>query len=325
MRSEISFLVAAAVFHIAGIGVAGTVARRFARADQRMMQPIQAIDIEVGPPLTLPAANIAPPGKIDDTPKPERPEDKPPPAAAAVAPASGPVGPGRPGPGPGPEGTVNPAPGPAPAPSGEYAGPAGPMGPGGGVLNGPPGLSGPIWAMPGILPSAAPPPPAPTVAPAPREVDKDIAGKLIRQALNEKDKKIGLDSPAAGTVASTLRDAVQSSDTPGDSRASFEIRINAAGQVVGIKVLRSNTGDPAMWARIAQAASARLAGRGLVLSGDYAKGAVVTVDVVSTIQAPSGGNGSPKLQGAGVGFDISDIGAHKRRVVRVSHRVVPMK
>jgi hypothetical protein len=195
-----------------------------------------------------------------------------------------------------------------------------------GVLGAPdlPGLSRPVWEIQGVLPpgvsGAAP---APTVAPAPRPVDKDIAGKVIRDAMNTRNKDLGLDPAAAGTVASAVRVAVQDSDVPNVARGTIEFRLGPNGRVLSVRVLGMSGGTAEQWERVKAAATAALAGRTLSLPSDYAKGAIVTINVSSNLQVPAGSKGG--LSGAGAAFDLSNIGAHATRHVRASPSIVAVR
>lgn len=190
-----------------------------------------------------------------------------------------------------------------------------------GTVLGVPGLGGPAaWSMPGVLQgpmegvrAAA----APTVAPAPRPVDRDIAGKVIAAAMEEKDKKIGLDLPMAGTMSSAVRTAVASSELAAGLSGTIECRVAANGRVTGCRVLGSNGGSADAWNRAAQAAGGIA---GAVLPGRYAGGAVVTINVSISESPPAGGKGG--IQGAGASFDLSNIGAHATRKVSARHTVV---
>jgi hypothetical protein len=193
----------------------------------------------------------------------------------------------------------------------------------GGVLGVPgvPGLGGPgVWSMPGVLPSGTPAAaPAPTVAPAPRQVDSDIAGKVLRDVMARRDKKLGLDSPAAGTVASAVGVAIRGSDVPAVARGTIEFRIGPNGQVLGVRVVSMSGGTADQWERAARAAAAAVAGR-LVMTSDVAKGMTVAIDVTSNVAPPAGGKGG--FTGSGMAFDVSNIGAHATRNVRTSFRVM---
>lgn len=212
-------------------------------------------------------------------------------------------------------------PAPAPAPPDEYGGP-----PAAEPITAP-GLGGtPVWTIPGVLPRQGPPPPAPTAAPARADTPTDKAGQLLRQAMSAKDKSLGLDLPAAGTVATAVAEAVRASDTPHTARATFEVRLSGSGQVLGARMVSATAGGAELWARVASAAMARLSGKALTMTSAFAKGARVYVSVVSSVRLPSGASSSgPKLQGAGFGFDVSDIGAHATRVVSSSFKVVAVE
>lgn len=219
------------------------------------------------------------------------------------------------------EAPVEPAPAPAPAPTDDYGGPP-PAEP---ITA--PGLGGtPVWTIPGVLPRQGLPPPAPTAAPARADTPTDKAGQLLRQAMSAKDKSLGLDLPAAGTVATAVAEAVRASDTPHTARATFEVRLSGSGQVLGARMVSATAGGAELWARVASAAMARLSGKALAMTAAFSKGARVYVSVVSSVRLPSGASSSgPKLQGAGFGFDVSDIGAHATRVVSSSFKVVAVE
>ncbi|MFT3766681.1 MAG: hypothetical protein QM820_14375 [Minicystis sp.] len=188
----------------------------------------------------------------------------------------------------------------------------------GGILGIPvPGLNGPAWAMPGVLPGPATAAPAPTVAPAPRPVDKDIAGIVIRDAMAKKDKDLGIDLVVAGSMSSAVRTAVQSTELAAGTRGSIECRVSASGRVTGCRLVGSNGGAPGAWDTAVRAASGM---SGPALTGQYAGGAVVTIEVAVSQGPPSGKSGG--INGAGANFDLSNIGAHATRSVRTSHRVV---
>jgi hypothetical protein len=214
---------------------------------------------------------------------------------------------------------------PAPTDSFDPVVPEGPPGPGGIVLA--PGIGGrPAWSIPGVVPESTAPAPAPTTPPPPKETRKDIATAVITQEMAKKDKALGLDLPAAGTVASAIGAAVRSEDTPNEGRATFEVRLGASGQVLGVRLVSSSAGAQGQWERAAKAAAAKLAGRSLTMSGAYAAGATVYVDVSSAMLMPDGSKtGGIKRQGAGASFDVANIGARPSRVVRTGFRVVASK
>lgn len=320
MRTELPSLLAAVLLHAALLGVHLILPVPSPLASQSRTD-IRTIDIES---LEVPVAPPPPPDRALEPPPDRAPATETPPSspeariarAPSVAPGS--REPGFPEPvGPTPEPTANPSAPPGPAPDHYDTLPDD----GRGTVR-LPGIGGPaIWALPGGIPNG-PPPPAPTVAPRARPVDKDIAGQVIREAMRTNDKQIGLDLPAAGTVASAVGQAVRSGETPDVSRATFEIRLSGDGKVLGVRVASFNGGGAAVWERAAQAAAALLRARSLRMNESFAKGGTIYVDVTSGLQLPSGSAGVIRQQGAGASFDLSDIGAHQSRVVKTSFRAV---
>jgi hypothetical protein len=149
-------------------------------------------------------------------------------------------------------------------------------------------------------------------------VDKDIAGKVIRDAMNTRDKDLGLDVPVAGTIRSTVAAAVRdASDLPVGTRGSIECRVAPSGKVSGCRLTSSTGGGPAGWGASTSAANALA---GAALPGQYAGGAIVTIDINVIQQLPAGSKGG--LSGATLSFDTANIGAHATRMVRTTHRVV---
>jgi hypothetical protein len=221
-----------------------------------------------------------------------------------------------------PQTSGEPAPAPLPAKTSEYDGPppAVQIGPTSGL----PGIGSPAWAIPGAVPDMGKPAPAPTTA-ATVAVDPKIATRVLKDAIREKDKGLGLDLPAGGTVASSVKAAVQATNTPPEARATFEIRLSATGQVLSVRVTSSSGGSSEEWARAASAAAAALKGRTLAMTSDFAKGAVVYVNVQSLLTLPDGSKSAIQQKGAGATFDVSNIGAHQQRVVRTSFSVVASK
>ncbi|MFO0588611.1 MAG: hypothetical protein U0441_13765 [Polyangiaceae bacterium] len=210
----------------------------------------------------------------------------------------------------------------APAGTSEYDGPP-PA-----VLTAPNGLS-PIgaqpWQIAGALPleggrAAA----APTVAPK-ATVDPHIATKVLTEAIKEKDKGLGLDLPAAGTIATSVRGAVQASALPSEATGTFEVRLSPTGQVLGVRVTSSAGGSSDTWGAAAKMVQAAVSGRAFTLGSGYEKGAVVYVSVKSTLTLPDGTKSVIERKGAGATFDVSNIGAHMQRVVKTSFSVVAVK
>jgi hypothetical protein len=189
----------------------------------------------------------------------------------------------------------------------------------------------PVWALPGVLPDARPSAAAPTVSPSARPVDRDIAGKVLRDVQQTRDKNLGLDLPAAGTVASAVADAVRAVGEPSVGKATFEARLGPGGQVLAVRVISSSNGSFEGWTAAAGMAKTRLAGRELVMTGAFVAGAIVYVDVVAKMQLPSGGAGglmkggpTPGSAGAGASFDVANAGSKPKRVVASSFRTAPV-
>lgn len=316
MRTEARFLIAAALLH-AAIPVAARFAPlRLQPLVARSSRAYQEIEVEVRPfaplrPEEAPRAMARPPEEERD------PERRLRPAREATTGKVTPPEPREPGPEPPPEAPTAPAP--TAAPPDEYGSPPDPDG-----VAGVPGLGGaPVWQLPGVLPDRMPSQAAPTVAPPGPLTPTDKAGQLLRQVMQAKDKARGLDLPAAGTVATVVADEVRSSDTPETARATFEVSLSGAGQVLGVRATSMTTGAADVWARVARAAAARLAARKLAMPSTFAKGAKVYVSIVSAVKMPSGASsGGVHPSSSGFSFDVSDIGARPTRVVSSSFRVV---
>lgn len=209
-----------------------------------------------------------------------------PPSAGPPRGVASPEAPPAPPPGPA-AGPAGPAPAPPTGPRGpavdEYGGPAG----GSDVAALPPGIGGSrLWSIPGMVPGAAPPKPASTVATGPAPVDTNIAGQVLSGSLSKKDKAVGIGLPAAGAVATTLADAVRSS-APVDARATFEVKLGGGGQVESVRLVSASAGDAGTWARVVASAKGALGARALQMSGD-GKPATVIVKVESNTQFPAG-------------------------------------
>jgi hypothetical protein len=164
-----------------------------------------------------------------------------------------------------------------------------PPAPGGGVVGLPPGLGGaPIWSVPGVMSAPTAAPAAPTAAPAPRPVDANVATKVVAGSLHKRDQELGLDAPAGGVVASVIADAVRGAPIPADARATFEVRLDADGNVAGVRLVTASAGDQQMWDRVVRSAKGSLGGRSLKVGGQERAGATVTVKIESNVQFPGG-------------------------------------
>src|SRR6185369_762806 len=105
----------------------------------------------------------------------------------------------------------------------------------------------PAWAVQGAIPDMGRPAPAPTTSPK-ATVDPQIATKVLKDAMKEKDKGLGLDLPAGGTVASSVKAAVAASAIPSESKGTIEVRISPTGQVLGVRVASFSGGSADVWA-----------------------------------------------------------------------------
>ncbi|WP_437734431.1 hypothetical protein [Sorangium sp. So ce1335] len=246
---------------------------------------------ETAPPQEAPAPAAEAPRAAAEAPAPAA--EAPPPAAEPTPPAAE-----APPPAAEPPAPVAGAPGPAPAapPGDEYGGPppAAPPAADGGIALAP-GLGAPLWTVPGALPGPEAPRAAPTAAPLPRPVDPAIAGKVLSGTLHNKDKSVGISVPAAGVVATTLADTVRASAAPLDARATFEVKLGADGQVLGVRLVSATAGDGPTWERIVGEAKGALAGSALRMGPDRAP-VTVTVKVQSKVQYPSGSKKKPQAE-----------------------------
>ena len=319
MRKEATFLVAAALLH-AGVPL---VARVFAHADTGArssfiaLHPIEVIvEIPIEPLQVAPPPAPIEPHERSNDPAPVAPEAR---VATATSPR-GATGPIEPPTGPEPAATA------APAATGGHAPDQydAPEGNGDGVVR-VPGIGNPIWTVPGTIPPPSRAAPAPTVATGPPPVDKDIAGIVIRDAMRTNDAHLGLDLPAQGTVKSAVMAAMQGDDVPSEGRASFEVRLGPDGSVTSVRVGSTSGGSADMWARKAKQIQAMLAGRANQMNANFAKGAIVSVSVSSSMTLPSGAGSKVQLEGSGMKFDVSDIGAHKSRSVKASVHAEPIR
>ncbi|NUO49082.1 MAG: hypothetical protein HOV80_09525 [Polyangiaceae bacterium] len=192
----------------------------------------------------------------------------------------------------------------------------------------PPGMgaNGPIYNDKSLFDMPQTGPKAPTKAPKGKKADRGIANKVINDAVLAEDKKLGLDFPAGGTIASLFKSAVQGSDTPAEATASFAVALGPGGKVKSVTFVSASAGSESQWKAVAATVKAALASRKLTLSGHYVKGANVSVRVLSKMQMPSGNK-----VGAGLDlsltqkFDVADIGARPVRVVSASHNATPVE
>jgi hypothetical protein len=242
-------------------------------ANAKPTSPPEGAAREASPAAAKEASN-------EPAPTPNAAPESPPGAAHAPEAPASPTGEGPTAP------NVAPGvpPGVAAAPSGppkdEYGPPSGNGSGGPNVVV--PGLGGPVWALPGVIAPLPAPTAAPTVATGPKPVDKNVAGQVLSGGLQKKDQDVGIALPAAGVVATSVASVVRSSDTPGDAKATIEVKLGTDGKVTSVRVVKSNGGDAGAWDRVAKNAAAQLAGKSLTMTGDAAAhGATVTVNVES--------------------------------------------
>jgi len=304
----LGFIGAALAVHLAIPGLARIAPRweppMLARSSRVLR--LETIDVEVAPPTPPEPLSETMPREIE----PPRPDLRTPPRETdpRVTPPS-------------PEVNVPPEPSTTTAPSAAPTAPPSdydkaPDVPGG--LPGVPGLDGrPVWGLPGILSGAPVSAAAPTTIPRAPLPARDSANKVLEAVINAKDHAVGLDLPGAGTIAAKIVEAVWASDTPAESRGTFQVRLSPKGQVVSVRSLSSSGGPSEPWRSAASLAASNLASFSLKMPASYATGAVVTVQVVSKVQLPAGASKSTFT------FDLSDIGAKKHRVVTSSFSVTP--
>ncbi len=314
-RTELAFMGVAAVLHVGALYGAHLVPHKNLVA-HREYAPLDLIEVEVDQKLqkeedkveervdNVAAANIDRSERTDDN---RTRQSRGAPGSAQYPGVDGPdTGTG-----------VEPGPGPA-DPNDGFSAPEDPGLPGAG-----PGRE--IWRD-GKLLALEKAPAAPTEAPKEKLASRDSANDTIKDVLRKKDKKLGLDLPAAGTVASIIKAQVQGSDAPGNVSATFIVKLGPGGSVTSVSVGAINGGNASMWNAIASSAKGAIAARKLNLTEDYKKGAVITVNVQSKMSMPSGAE-----VGAGLklsltqNFDVADIGASPVRVITAPFSVAPVK
>jgi hypothetical protein len=186
-----------------------------------------------------------------------------------------------------------------------------------------PGAPGSMGLPPGVLPpdTGGDHGAAPTKT-RKRTYDKDAARASIDKGMRHKDAQLGLDFPAAAAIAAALVEGVRSSDAPDECRGSFGVSVSPAGKVTGIGVGGFTGGDAATWNMAKKTALALLSSRIFEMKSSFAKGATVSVTVVSQRKMPGGGVGRT---GTTFSFDVADIGAKPVRVVSSSFSAKPVE
>ncbi|HRI71201.1 MAG TPA: hypothetical protein PK156_43510, partial [Polyangium sp.] len=149
-----------------------------------------------------------------------------------------------------------------------------------------PGLAGPLWSIPGVVPSNAAPKPAPTTIAAAPTVPSDVASRVLSGTLHSRDKSMGIEVPAAGVVTGSIANALRNSALT-DTKGTFEVKLSGEGNVESVRFMGSSDGDASQWAAVAEAARKSLAGRVLQMGPDK-QGVTVVVKVESKVQYPAG-------------------------------------
>ncbi|MBW2528847.1 MAG: hypothetical protein JRI23_32020 [Deltaproteobacteria bacterium] len=168
------------------------------------------------------------------------------------------------------------------------------------------------WALaPGGIPNM-PSEAAPTRPQPRREVDSDVAGKVVNRALRAKDRTLGLDLPAAAAIAAVVGGAVRAAETPPECVARVAVALGGDGRVQNVNLLSYSGGGTGAWQQVVRSVRAQLASRTFAMKSAFAKGAVVTITVRSRMRMPSG---SGSREGLGLSFDPSNIGARPKRLV----------
>lgn len=188
-----------------------------------------------------------------------------------------------------------------------------------------PGIDRPLWANPDLLALDTRGAPAETKAPKGKTVDAASVNKSLKGEILKNDKKLGLGFPAGGTVASMFKAAVEGSDAPGNATASYTVALGPGGKVKSIKFNSASAGNASTWEGVARTVKGALAGTKLNLTGDWARGAIIAINVTSKIKMPSGSEVGAGLEfSLEQKFDVADIGARPTRVVSVSHDASPV-
>lgn len=144
-------------------------------------------------------------------------------------------------------------------------------------------------------------PTGPRVEGSGREAPVDAA-KILRAATDKHDVALGVGF--GGPVAGAGRSALSSPSAPLGGRGRYEVRTNAAGQIVAVRALE---GDAA-WQAFAATLQAVLASRTLRVP-EGARGVVVVVALEARQQEVAGA-GSSVMR-----FDVANLAAGPSRVV----------
>jgi len=300
-RAFAGTLAAAALLH-GGLLLAASQLPAFSLAAPGQHAP-QEVSIELlAPPRAAPEPAAAP---ARTSTAPAEPAQK---VASYVAPRAAPRI-GLAPPGAGAELPVAPGPGDLPTPGGSAAGPSpAPQHP----VN--LGLGGDIyWMMHKQHPTLP--------DRAPRRTGPRTAGALA-EGLEARDRARG--HYRGGEVAVAVRD-VANRVGPQQGHATFVVETGPHGHVRTVRMVGASA-DLELWNKVAQGLRAALLRRAALRVPPGARGLRVSVLVQARVQLPSGAapGGSVHFKGAGLGFDVADIGATPKRVVyaRITSEVV---
>ncbi len=156
----------------------------------------------------------------------------------------------------------------------------------------------------------------------PRNVAPGV-DESMRQALGARDHDLGLD--VSGPIVAVIEELARPSDTPMNGRAVFDVVIDAEGDVREVRVSDAASEGRASWEALGARLAATLRTRKIAWRRK-GRGWVARIEVTSRWVMPSGQAAgravsgpfvktSPEGAGAGVHFDVSDIGAHPARDV----------
>ncbi len=136
------------------------------------------------------------------------------------------------------------------------------------------------------------------------------AGEAMRGALHDNDVALGLGG--GGPVVAALESALRESTAPDESHAVLVAIADESGNVLRIDV--ESASDVAAFHAVAAELLVRLQGH-KVRVPQGARGLAMRIDVASALAMPSGGSVGIDPKSAGGHFDITDLGAARRRVI----------
>lgn len=155
----------------------------------------------------------------------------------------------------------------------------------------------PAWTIAGVLPSGPDMPQGSSsatpgrVGPRATEVPAAVRARAdasLRDPITAHDRSLGLGNPGGTAISNAVADAVSGSSLPGEATGTFLVQVSGDGSVVGVRVQRFDNGDSKAWSNVAASAAASLGKKKIGLAGLGPKGAVVKVEVRSSVTYPSG-------------------------------------